>query len=315
MLIINLILFIIACSVLVKSSSLMVRSLSKISHHLRINEFAIGFIIMAVSTSIPELFVGVTSAIEKNPALAIGTVIGSNILDLTIIIGIVALLSRGVKIRSKIIKKDILYMMAIVLLPVFLMVDREISRMDGLILLGVFVVYIWQLTRQERKFKRTVDHVKSREAMFYALIALVGVIILLISASFVVKFATLLSIDLVLPPIFIGLFVISAGTSLPELIFETKAVISRHEELALGDLIGSVITNSTLVLGITALIYPISADLFLFFTSAIFMVLIAFIFMTFAESDKGVSWREGVALIFLYIFFVIIESYIKMITG
>ena len=315
MLIINLILFIIACSVLVKSSSLMVRSLSKISHHLRINEFAIGFIIIAVSTSIPELFVGVTSAIEKNPSLAIGTVIGSNILDLTVIIGIVTLLSRGVKIRSKIIKKDILYMMAIVLLPVFLMVDREISRMDGLILLGVFVVYIWQLTRQEKKFKRTVNHVKSREAMFYALIALVGVIILLISASFVVKFATLLSIDLVLPPIFIGLFVISAGTSLPELIFETKAVISRHEELALGDLIGSVITNSTLVLGITALIYPISADLFLFFTSAIFMVLIAFIFMTFAESDKGISWKEGVALIFLYIFFVVIESYIKMITG
>ena len=315
MLIINLILFIVSCSVLVKSSSLLVSSLSKIAHHFKVNEFAIGFIVMALSTSLPEMFVGITSAFGKNTALALGTVIGSNILDLTIVIGVVTLLSRGVKIHSKIIKKDVLYMMGIVLLPLLLMIDKEISRLDGVILIVAFVAYIWQLTQQERRFKKGTDHVNKREAVFYTLVTFVGIIVLLISASFVVKFATQLSIDLFLPPIFIGLFVVSLGTSLPELIFETKAVISKHEELAIGDLIGSVITNSTLVLGLTAIIFPISADLFLFFTSAIFMILIAFIFMTFAESGRGISWKEGVSLILLYVFFVVIESYIKMATG
>ncbi|OGM02720.1 hypothetical protein A3K72_02200 [Candidatus Woesearchaeota archaeon RBG_13_36_6] len=206
-------------------------------------------------------------------------------------------------------------MMGFILLPLLLMLDKKVSRLDGLILIVAFVAYIWQLTRQERKFKKLEDHVNKKEAAFYMLLTLIGIIILLVSANFVVKFATLLSIDLMLPPIFIGLFVVSLGTSLPELIFETKSVISKHEELAIGDLIGSVVTNSTLVLGLTALIFPVSADIFLFFTSSIFMVLIAFIFMTFAESDKGISWKEGVSLILLYIFFVVIESYIRMLIG
>lgn len=311
----DVIMFIIACFVLVKSSSLLVRSLSRVAHYLKINEFAMGFIIMAFSTSLPELFVGITAAIEKNPALALGTVIGSNILDLTIVIGVVTLLARGVKIRSKIIKRDVLYMVGIVTLPLLLAIDGEISRLDGIILLVIFVVYIWQLTKQERRFKKSVDHVKKREAIFYGLITVAGVMILLISSSFVVKFATQLSLDLMLSPIFIGLFVVALGTSLPELIFETKAVMAKHEELAIGDLLGSVITNSTLVLGLTAVIFPISTNLVIFFTSAIFMVLVAFIFMTFAESDKGITWKEGIALILLYVFFVVMESYIRTLVG
>lgn len=316
MVIVNIVLFAISCFVLVKSSSLLVRSLSSVANYLKINEFAMGFIIMAISTSLPEMFVGITSAINKQPSLALGTVIGSNILDLTIVIGIVTLLSRGgIKIRSKIIKKDILYMVGIVALPVLLMIDGKISRLDGVILLLVFVGYIWQLIRQERKFKKLVDSVKKREAIFYGLITIAGIIILLISASFVVKFATLLSIDLLVPPIFIGMFIIAFGTSLPELIFETRAVLTKHEGLAIGDLLGSVIINSTLVLGLTAVIFPISADIFIFFTSAIFMIIIAFVFMTFAESDKGITWKEGIALILLYVFFVVIESYIQTLGG
>lgn len=315
MLIVNIILFALSCGVLVKSSGLLVKSILKIAHHIGINEFAIGFIVMALSTSLPELFVGITSAIAGRPELALGTVIGSNILDLTIVIGVVTLLARGVKIKSKIIRKDIIYMVGIVILPLLLAIDKKISRIDGVILLSVFALYMWQLTRQERKFKKKIDNVSKKESAFYSLLTIAGVFILLISSNYVVKFATTLSLDLMLPPIFIGLFIISLGTSLPELLFETKAVISKHEDLAIGDLLGSVIINSTLVLGVTALIMPIPVNLLLFFTSAIFLVLIAFIFMTFAESDKGITWKEGMALILLYVFFVVIESYIKFVTG
>ena len=263
----------------------------------------------------PEVFVGITSALSGRPELALGTVIGSNILDLTIVIGVVTLLSRGVKIKSKIIKKDIIYMVGIVILPLLLTLDRKISRIDGAILVAVFALYIWQLTRQERRFKKVIDDVGKNEATFYSLLTIAGVFILLISSHYVVRFATAISLELMLPTMFIGLFIVSLGTSLPELLFETKAVITKHEDLAVGDLLGSVITNSTLVVGITSLIMPISVDLLLFFTSAIFLVLIAFIFMTFAESDKGITWKEGMALILLYVFFVIIESYIKIASG
>jgi len=314
MLILDIVLLILSCFVLVKSSSLLVKALTKVSGFLGFNEFTIGFIIMAISTSLPELFVGITAALENNPALALGTVIGSNILDLTIVIGIVTLLVKNIKIKSKLIKKDVLYMLGLVMLPVLLMLDQKLGRIDGAILLTVFMLYIWQMIKQERKFHKKIAKVKKIEAVRWLVVAIVSIFVLMISADFVVQFGTSLSIELLLPPLLVGIFIVSLGTSLPELIFEAKAVLEKHEELAIGDLIGSVITNSTLVLGVTALITPIQAEFLLFFSGALFMVLIAFIFMTFAESDKGISWKEGVSLIFLYIFFVIIEAYIKSIS-
>jgi cation:H+ antiporter len=315
MLVWNLLFFILSCIVLVKSSSVLLGSLSKVAYYLKLNEFAVGFIIMAISTSLPELFVGITAGLDKSSSLALGNVIGSNILDLTLVIGVVAILVRDLKITSKIIKKDIVYMIGFVILPLLLMWDQKLSRLDGVLLLAVFGLYIWQMIRQEHSFSKTVDTVRRRDAMWNFFLTFVCIFLLIVSAEFVVEFATRLSGDLALPNILIGLLVISLGTSLPELIFETKAVLNKHEEMAVGDLLGSVITNSTLVLGITAVIHPIEADFLIFFTSAIFMVLISFIFMTFAESDKGLSWKEGLSLIMLYLFFIMVESHITMLGG
>lgn len=320
----NLLIFIVSCLVLVKSSGFLVRALIKIASFMKLNEFAIGFIIMSVSTSLPELFVGIMAAFNKTPSFSLGNVIGSNILDMTFVVGIVAVLANGIKIKSKIIKRDLFYMILLLFLPIFLMVDAKIlqyfgfkdaviglSRVDGIILLLAFGVYIWSLVKQERLFRRTMNSVSRKEAFKYILFFVLSLAALILSSEFVVKYAEYISLDLGISPLLIGLLIIAFGTSLPELMFETKAVLSKHEEMAIGDLIGSVICNSTLVLGITSIIYPIQGDLLVFFTSTVFMILIAFIFLTFAESDRGLSWKEGMSLILLYIFFLIIETYIK----
>ena len=130
-------------------------------------------------------------------------------------------------------------------------------------------------------------------------------------ANFVVEYAGLLSIGIALPTIMISLFLVAIGTTLPELVFETRAVLTGHSEMALGNLIGSVVVNSTLVLGITALIYPITANFLLFVVGAIFMIIIAFLFATFVESGSKLYWKEGVSLILFYIFFCIIEFYLQ----
>ncbi|MBN2422122.1 sodium:calcium antiporter [Candidatus Woesearchaeota archaeon] len=325
MIIKNLFFFLVACIVLVKSSGYLVKSLVKISSFFRLNEFTVGFIIMAVSTSLPELFVGIVTALNKQPIFALGNAVGSNIIDMTIVIGIVTLLARGIKIKSKIIKKDLIYMLLIVILPVFLMIDHKvwsliglfpnieegISRIDGIILLLVFIYYLWSLFKQERLFRKTVNKVNHIDILKYIILFCLSIILLIVSANFVVDYASILSIELNIAPLLIGLFIISMGTSLPELMFETKAVLTRHEEMAVGDLIGSVIANSTLVLGVTAIISPIVGNILIFITSTFFMILIAFIFLAFAESDRGLSWKEGMSLILLYLFFVVIETYIK----
>jgi cation:H+ antiporter len=176
----------------------------------------------------------------------------------------------------------------------------------------VFVIYIWQMVRQEHKFKKAFDFVHKKEMGNQILITLISLVVLMISANYVVLFATNLSVDLNLPAILIGVIILSLGTSLPELVLNARATMSHHPEIAVGDTLGSVITNSTLVLGVTALIHPIETDVFFFFTSAFFLVIISFVFITFGESENGFSWKEGLSLIMLYVFFIVIQTYITL---
>ncbi|MEA3255081.1 MAG: sodium:calcium antiporter [Candidatus Altiarchaeota archaeon] len=311
-LLVHLTIFLISCIVLAKSAEFLVKALIRIASFFGWTEFVIGFIVMAVATSIPELFVGITSALNKNSALALGTVIGSNIADLTLVIGIVALVARGIKVESKMIRTDTLYMFGIATLPLILMLDQELSRFDGYLLISVFSLYGVRLLKQKVKFRKTINTVSVIEFTNSIGLFCFSVIVLFFSSHFVVEYATLLSLDLMLPPILIGLFMISFGTSLPELMFDIRAVRAGHRDMALGDLMGSVIANSTLVLGVTALIYPISANFLLFLTSASFMIVVAFLFMTFVESEERISWQEGIALIFMYVFFIIVELNVRL---
>jgi cation:H+ antiporter len=317
MLITNIILFLTSCIILVLSGSYLVKSLSKIAGFLRMSEFVIGFIIMAFSTSIPELFIGITSALNENSALSLGNVIGANIADLTLVIGMGVVLAKGIKIKSRATEKDSLVMLFLAALPIVLMViGGSLSRIDGVILVGVFVYYILRMIKQRKEFSKEIqDPTKRWEIVLYMFVFIISLVLLFLSAKYAVKYATELAIELFFPPILIGLFLLALGTTLPELVFTVKAVTSKHTEIALGDIIGSVVVNSTLVLGITAMIYPIKADFLLFFTSAMFMILVAFLFITFIESSRKLTWKEGISMILLYSFFIMIEFYIKTLQG
>ena len=314
MLIENLLLSIGACIVLIISAELLVKSLTKVAFYFGLSEFVVGFMIVALATSIPEFFVGITSALEGNPKLSVGNVIGANIIDLTLVIGIVTILRRGIKVETKAVRTDVLYMFIIAALPLILMMDQRICRFDGFILLIAFFLYVLRLFKQEKRFRETVDHISRREFVKNTIFTCVSIISLLLSADFLVRYASSLAIELSVPPILIGLLPISLGTTLPELTFEAKAVLMRHRYMALGDLIGSVVANTTLVLGTVALIseHPIEPNFLLFLTSSFFMIVVAFLFTTFVEAEKHILWQEGVALILLYVLFVIVLFNIRM---
>jgi cation:H+ antiporter len=135
--------------------------------------------------------------------------------------------------------------------------------------------------------------------------------ILFLSSHFVVFFATQLAIELALPQIFIGLFLIALGTSLPELVFEIKSVLAKKGDLAIGDAMGSVVCNSTLVLGVTALISPIIEASSIFFISSVFMLFVILLFAIMIRSKKGLTIAGSLLLVFAYILFIIFEFYLK----
>jgi len=317
MIILYIALFFISVLVLVKSGSVAVKCLVAISRYLRISEYVLAFILMALATSLPEFFVGINSALAKAPVLSLGNIIGSNIVNLSLILGVVVIFAKGIKIESKIAKRDAWIVFFISILPLLLLVDKNLSQADGGILLIVFIWYLRHILKAKEAFRKRMDHIvrtieRFRQFVKDLLIFVVAIAILLISSWSVVKTATLIAEGLELPLVLIGLILVAVGTSLPELVFGIKAVITKHEGMNLGNLIGSTVMNSTLILGITALIYPIRIENFnIILTGSLFMIFIVLIVNFFIATKEKISWKEGVVLIGLYVAFLIIEFLLK----
>ena len=308
----NLVFFLVACTVLVVSGGILVRTLSTIAAFLRMREFALAFILMAFSTSLPELFVGVQAALVGRPSLSLGNVIGSNIANVTLVAGLVVVLAKGMRVSWKRAKTDAMWVVALSTLAMVLMfIGGQLSRIDGVILLVAFCWYGYLLLKKSPRLHEIKEAYTRRGVIFSVLLFIVGIAGLLISSKYVVEFGSLISINLGLPAIFVGLFFVALGTSLPELVFSVRAVMAGHPGGALGNILGSCALNSTLILGVTALITPIRADFILFLSSAIFMLVVLFLFATFIESGNRLTIAEGMTLVFMYVLFLIVELTIR----
>jgi cation:H+ antiporter len=314
MLFINFAYFLIACFFLAVGGNLVVRSLSEVAKHYQMREFVLGFVLVAFSTSIPELFVGIFSALEHIPAISFGDVIGANIIDLTIVIGFAALLGKRVLVEREINKDDILYTTLIAFLPMLLFFDQQLSRIDGLILISVFVLYIIMLIKRRKHFKALRDGISNMRVMLDVIVFIISLAVLLISARFIVETAEIIAIELAFPEILVGLLIVGIGTTLPELSFETNSVRKGFSGMALGDLLGSVVMNSSLVLGIAALIYPITAEFMPFVIGSIFLMIILGIFAVFAKTGREITRKEGIILILFYVLFVVTSVLARLIS-
>ncbi|MBI4151040.1 sodium:calcium antiporter [Candidatus Woesearchaeota archaeon] len=300
--------FIGASVALVIFGSLLVRTILKLAQFLRLSEFVVAFLILAIATSLPELFVGIQSALAGTPEISLGNVIGSNIIDLSLIGGIIILLARGVTITERLVRRDVWMMVLIATIPIILMtVGKGLSQFDGLILLAAYAGYLSWLYFERRGTAVYQDHVKRWEAVFNTLLFVACGFVLYFTAKLIVSSGERLALSLGLPDIFVGLIFVALGTAMPELVFGTRAVLSKHPQLAVGDLVGAVIVNSLLVTGVTALITPITTSLMLFFTSAVFLLFLVILFATMASRKSGFTWEEGIVLILFYVLFLIIE--------
>ncbi len=305
----HIILFLGACIILALSGGFVVKTLEKISSYLRLGEFVIAFILVSFATSIPELFIGISAALANDTALALGNVIGSNIVNVTLVVGIVVLIVGTTKIKNdKHTRQDLLYVLGIAALPLVLMWDHQLSKIDGILLTIVFFVYMYKIYLDGKHKLGIRSNVTKNKFVISMLGFIAGLAILFYSARLIVMHGTELSIAFALPPILIGLFMVAIGTSLPELAFTYQAAKMKHGNMVTGNAIGSTVTNSTLVLGVTAMIMPITANYMLFLASGIFMILVTGLFLLIVEKGKKLTRWEGLALVLLYLLFFFLAS-------
>lgn len=303
---------ILASIILVKSTHWVINSLIYLAQYLRVPEFVIAFILAGLATSFPELFVGISSAINKTSTLSLGNILGANIANLTLTLGLTVVLIKGLDSSKNPIQKNILYTLILLIYPLLLTLDGQLSRIDGVALIVLFILYNLILFSQSKDFTKKLDGVNHKNLIKNIFIFIISIILLLGSAEIIVKNSTNLAYKLNTPLFLIGLFIVSVGTTLPELIFGIKSAKEQHRDMILGNVLGSLSVNSTFILGIVALISPIVIkNNYLFVSSSIFLLTAYLIFAIFARSKKKISWQEGISLCLFYIAFIIIQFLVK----
>ncbi len=314
----NILIFIVSCAVLIRSGVWLVRSLIRIAKYLRMTEFVVAFILMAFATSVPELFVGVMAALHGQPQLSFGNVIGSNIINLTLAVAIGVFVAKGLKCEGAVIRRSTIYTMVLAFLPILLMLDGNISRMDGVVLLLALAFYLQRLFHQKERFTKVFNNALGKGWSRYKVflkdlgVFLIGLVLLLLSAEGIVWSASNLAMAFNLPLVIIGALMVALGTNLPEIVFGIRAITLGHKDMVLGNLLGSVVINSTLVLGVTVLIYPLYIAQFAPYISGIAFVIAAVLFFfIFARTGREISRKEAVFLLLVYLAFVMVEIFLK----
>ncbi|MAG52374.1 MAG: hypothetical protein CMH62_00255 [Nanoarchaeota archaeon] len=302
----NILIFVVAVAVLVKSANVTINSLTNLAKNINVSEFLIATVLMGTITSLPEFFVGINSAIKNVPQLALGNVIGASILDVTLVIGLPLLIAKQIKPKSKNIAPSVKYLLFILVLPLIFILDKTFSRTEGLILLAAFIFYIYKLLKR-RRIKKITKKIIPKKILKNSIRLIVGVSLLIISSHFVVKSANLLATDLAIPQVIIGLFMVSVGTTLPELTFGIRAALSKHPGMVIGDAIGSITANILLVLGTTSLIRPITPEIKPFILGAVFLIISAAVLYLIVRKGKMLTLKHGLILTSIYIIFVILE--------
>jgi len=310
--------FLSSCLAFYFSGELIVKSLIKVAKFLGWKEFVVSFLVMAVIGSLPNLFVGISSALHGIPELSFGDVIGGNVVDLTLAIALAAIFAqKGIPAKSKTVHNTLTFTVIAAILPLLLIWDGNLSRIDGLIMIAFFFFYIaWLFSKKERFVKvceDTATPIESFKASFSGVIKIVScLVIFAIASEGIVRSAKYFANTFDWPIVVIGLLIVGLGNCAPEIFFAISSARKNMEWMVLGDLMGAIIAPATLVLGIVALINPIYiSDFSPFGVARIFLFIAIAVFYFFIKNDSRISKKEAIFLLFIYIAFILSEVFIR----
>lgn len=308
----NILWLLIGFALLVKGADLFVEGASGIAKRLRIPSLLIGLTIVAFGTSAPEAAVSISAAIKGDNGIAVGNVLGSNIFNISFIIGISAIVY-ALRVELSTIKKEIpLTLISAVLLFVFSWdtilgnsSEWVISRGEGITLLiffGIFIYYILEsaaASRENYTSDESISH-KTKTVPVLITLTLIGVVGVVIGGNMVVTAASAIAASFGLSQTLIGLTIVAIGTSLPELVTSVVAARKKETDIAVGNIVGSNIFNILFILGISAVITPVTVDSSMFFDLILNVVLTCILFF-FSLTGRKIVRFEGIVLVLVYV--------------
>ncbi|WP_088105514.1 calcium/sodium antiporter [Halalkalibacter urbisdiaboli] len=300
---------------LIKGANYFVDGSSSIARLLNVSPLLIGLTIVAFGTSSPEATVSILAAVNGNADVAIGNVVGSNIFNITLVIGITAMLN-PLTVENETIRKEIPFtLLASVALLIFISditlqyaTVNTISRSEGLIFLlffSVFLYYIFEVARSKRSEDRSEkQQATSKTWTKQIVLTLIGLAAIIFGGDLVVRSSTEIAYSFGMSETLVGLTIVALGTSLPELVTSVTAAIKKQSEIALGNIVGSNIFNILFVLGAASVFAPLEVDSRIFI-DIILMIGLTFVLLTFSRTHFTIGKYEGALLTIAYISYLI----------
>ena len=291
-------------------TQLIVSSVEKLAHRLKVTSFSISFFLLGIFTSIPEFGVGLSAIAERKPSIFVGNLIGGIPIIFFLIIPLLAIFGNGIRLNHQLTARNLLLCFVVMLAPAFLMIDHSVSTLEGIVMIALYAILFYVIQKDKGVLdsqRNNIFHVKSYSLMDI-LRVLLGVSIVLGGSYMVVEqtkyFATFLGIA----PFYLSLFLLSIGTNLPELSLAIRSVISHTKDVAFGDYVGSAAANTFLFGFLTLLNFGSVVTTDNFFKTFLILAGGLLLFFYFTRSKHDISRREGFLLLLVYILFVIIES-------
>lgn len=284
---------------LIKGADFFVDGSSSLARIMKVPSVIIGLTIVAMGTSAPEASVSVNAALAGSNDIAISNVIGSNLFNGLVVVGVCAFMA-GFKTNPEILKRDMPLNIIITAILCIMLLDRHINRIEGIILLIGMAVYIAVMVISALKNRETADECKILSLPKSLIFIIGGLIAVIFGGTLVVDNACLIAKDFGVSENFIGLTIIAIGTSLPELVTSITATRKGDSGLALGNAIGSNLFNILFILGMSATICPLNV-LSESIIDCIILLVSAVILYVFARTKKTMNRWEGIVCVFLYV--------------
>ncbi len=300
------VIFVVAMASLIWGADLLIQESERIALRFNISEFVIGATLIALGTSLPEMAASVAASMDGKSQMAIANVIGSNILNITLILGIIFIIARNVSPDRDFFAKDSYWTLVPIMIFILMMLDGVLSRFEGLLLMVLMGAYLLFLLREAKgliaeqleELEREIVHEGSEAFAWYRTLPLLGagLGLVIVGANFTVDSASNIAKSLGISEWIIGIIMVSFGTSLPELVVSVAAALKNKVDMAIGNIIGSNFANTTIVLGTAAVVKPLSFDLQVYIFDIAVMI-VATLMLLFLTANKLYSKPAGLSLL------------------
>jgi len=305
-LVFNVIVILVSLFIILKASDLVIYGVAGYARELGLSKYIAGLVIVSIAASMPEVISSLSGLLAGKEEMMVGAILGNNMVHMALLVGIMALVGKKIKFESTLLQKSKFLMWVILLLPLGLFLDGRLGRIDGLVLILVYGIYLGFLWKKEKRAGKLKERVHLKDIWKYGLVFLGSLLAMLMAGRWLVMGAVDIAAMLNLPTFFISLTVIGIGSAIDDFAIGIRSVLKGKQEIGIGDALGSILNELVLFFGVVALIRPIEISLNTTWSALLFLVLSISLVMLFLKRKK-MGWKEGLLMVGIYVVFIAVE--------